>query len=168
MNNGHKLKQYNQSPSLTKGKLVKMYYKLLLTAVDKAKINLEINAYEKASAYLIIAQDCIYELNCALDFSINPEVGKRYRSLYDYLFRLLLETNVRKDPIKLGEVMSISQTMMDLWEQVLSRQDAQVESDLNKGNRLNGVAGQNAIKKRKEIVYKSHLVEKKSILDLKK
>src|SRR6056297_129629 len=143
MSKGYKLKQYDQRASLTKGKLVKMYYKVLLNAVDKAKMNLENKAYEKASVYLIIAQDCVYELNCALDFSINPEVGKRYRSLYDYLFRLLLETNVSKDPKKLSEVKSISQTMMDLWEQVLSLQDAQVESGLKKGNRLNGVAGQN-------------------------
>ena len=168
MKKNQNLQQYGQASSVTKGKLVKMYYKVLINAIEKAKKSLESKSYDRGSGFLLIAQDCVYELNASLDMSVNSEMANHYRNLYDYLFRGFLEANLKKDPTKLDELLKLSLSLMDLWELTLREQGILLESDYHTGNKLNGIVGKNAIKKRKEIVYKSNLVEKSGRLDLKK
>lgn len=78
---------------------------------------LEKNEIEKANTNMIKAQKIIVEFRCTLDFSY--PVAKDFDLVYDYIYRRLVEANVKKDSVPLEEALKYIREMRDTWKEVM-------------------------------------------------
>jgi len=69
------------------------------------------------------AQDIIRELNCALNMEQGGEFANTLRRLYDYFDRRLRESNVRKEPTGVREVIRHLTVLRDAWATMLLNQN---------------------------------------------
>jgi flagellar protein FliS len=68
------------------------------------------------SRQLLRAQDVVMELRC----SLNPEGGEmaaNLDSLYAYMFRLLVDANVRRDRAKAAAVLALLKPLQEAWRE---------------------------------------------------
>ena len=83
---------------------------IALSAMDKED-------YEKANTNLIKAEKIIKELQATLDFKY--PVAKSFDSVYDYVYRRLIDANIRKDKDILEEALGYIREMRDTWKEVM-------------------------------------------------
>jgi flagellar secretion chaperone FliS len=65
------------------------------------------------------AQEIIRELNRALDLALGGELALQLRRLYDYFDRRLMESNMKKEPEGIHEVISRVSTLRNAWATML-------------------------------------------------
>lgn len=75
------------------------------------------NDVEKASNNIIKAERIITEFRCTLDFKY--PVAKDFDIVYDYIYRRLVEANIRKDAEILTEALKYIREMRDTWKEVM-------------------------------------------------
>ncbi len=68
---------------------------------------------------VIRAQDIIRELDRCLDLAAGGELALHLRRLYDYFDRRLMESNIRKQPAGIREVISRISDLRDAWAGML-------------------------------------------------
>jgi flagellar protein FliS len=68
------------------------------------------------------AQDIIRELNWCLNMEQGGELAATLRRLYDYLDRRLMESNLKKDPSGIHEVIRRLTVLKDAWATILGKQ----------------------------------------------
>lgn len=71
---------------------------------------------------ILRAQEIINELNTSLNLELGGEVALNLRRLYTYLDRRLMESNLKKEPEGIKEVISRLTVLRDAWATMLSRQ----------------------------------------------
>lgn len=69
------------------------------------------------------AQEIIHELNCALNMNQGGEIASTLRQLYDYFGRRLRESNLRKEPTGVREVIRHLTVLRDAWATMLRNQN---------------------------------------------
>jgi flagellar protein FliS len=74
------------------------------------------------------AQEILHELNMALDLDQGGELAHTLRSLYEYMDRRLLESNLQKSADGLIETRKHLATLRDAWAQMLRGSDDNVPS----------------------------------------
>jgi flagellar secretion chaperone FliS len=74
---------------------------------------------------LLKAQAIIEELNQALDVRAGGEFALNLRSLYNYLDRRLTDSNLRKEPAGIHEVIERLSVLRDAWREMLAQGGAQ-------------------------------------------
>ena len=75
------------------------------------------NNIEKASKSIIKAQDIISEFRCTLDMKY--DISHQLELLYDYMYRRLLDANIKKDSAIVEEVLGFAKELRDTWEQAM-------------------------------------------------
>ena len=70
---------------------------------------------------IIRAQAIINELNYSLDMKAGQEFSTTMRGLYDYMDRRLQESNQRKTPEGIEEVIRRISVLRDAWSEMMSR-----------------------------------------------
>lgn len=110
---------YQQNSVLTAspGELTLMLYNGCLKFIHIAKIGMSEKNYEKKNTYILKAQDIIRELMVTLNEEM--EISKQLMPLYDYLYRRLIQANVKNDPAILDEVEGFVTEFRDTWKQVI-------------------------------------------------
>ncbi len=78
---------------------------------------LENNDIQKASDNMIKAQKIIVEFRATLDFKY--AVAKDFDLVYDYIYRRLVEANVKKDAAILEDALKYIRIMRDTWKEVM-------------------------------------------------
>jgi flagellar protein FliS len=73
---------------------------------------------------ILKAQAILAELNQSLDMSAGGEFAANLRGLYDYLDRRLLESNLRKEPEGIREVIRHLGIIRAAWREMLAQQGA--------------------------------------------
>ena len=73
--------------------------------------------YEEINKNLKKAQDCIMELRMGLDFKY-PVAGE-FEKVYDYIYRRLVEGNMKKDVDIIKDTLTHINTMRDTWREVV-------------------------------------------------
>jgi flagellar protein FliS len=113
--------QYKQNSvtSANPGQLTLMLYDGAIKFIKKAVIGIEKKDIEGANIAIIRAQDIILYLNDTL----NPqyEISKSLSSLYDYIYRRLIEANINKSAPVLEEAVSMVEELRDTWMSVLKK-----------------------------------------------
>lgn len=71
----------------------------------------------KANENIIKAEKIIVELRTTLDMKY--PVAKDFDRVYDYIYRKLVEANVKKDKEALQEALKHIKTMRDTWKEVM-------------------------------------------------
>ena len=75
---------------------------------------------------IVRAQRIVVELSTTMNAEVNPELCGRLAGLYTYVYRLLVDANVQRDPAKIDEALGLLQHIRETWLMALSklRQDA--------------------------------------------
>lgn len=108
--------QQNQVFTAPQEKLVTMLYDGALRFINQAKQGIEEKDIEKANQNFIKAQRILAELMGNLDRSVG-EVAENLFSVYDYMYRSLVEANIKKDGEKAQEIYDMLKELRDTWVQ---------------------------------------------------
>lgn len=110
---------YKNSKILTASpaELTLMLYDGAVKFCNVALISLEKNDYEKVSENLIKAQKIIMEFRSTLDFKY--PVAKDFDVVYEYIYRRLVDANMKKDAEIIKEALKHIKEMRETWKEVM-------------------------------------------------
>lgn len=105
--------------------LTLMLYEGAIKFCNKAAYAMEHKDIEKTNENLIKAQKIIVEFRSTLDFKY--PVAKEFELVYDYIYRRLIEANIKKDPEILEEALGYIREMRDTWKDVMRKNKIYVQ-----------------------------------------
>lgn len=110
---------YNDSKILTASpaELTLMLYEGAIKFCNLAEMAIEKNEYDKAHLNIIKAERIISEFRATLDFKY--PVAKDFDAVYDYIYRRLIDANIKKDKDVLLEALGYIREMRDTWKEVM-------------------------------------------------
>lgn len=128
MNGNNPLRAYKETQIKTAspGKLIIMLYDGAIKHCKLAHENLEkgFKFNDKACQSLTKAQDIISELMVSLDFEKGGDIAKNLFSLYVYMNRRLLDSNLQKDAEPVKEVQNMLSELRGAWIQIIDQRPA--------------------------------------------
>jgi flagellar protein FliS len=104
---------YTSSPE----ELTMMLYNGLVKFIMQAQVAIEKNDLEKANEGIIRAQEIVSEFQVTLDMKY--PISESLMLLYDYMYRRLIEANIKKDAEILGEILDYAKELRDTWGQAM-------------------------------------------------
>lgn len=107
-----------QVSTASPGQLVVMLYDGAIRHCNQAKAELEAKRVSQARRHLVKAQDIVGELMATLNVEAGGELGTQLYRLYDYLFRRIVQANVRRDPAAVDEVVARLTELREAWAAV--------------------------------------------------
>jgi flagellar secretion chaperone FliS len=117
VSNPYQSYQQNAINTASPGELTLMLYNGCLKFIHIAKVGITEKDIEKKNSNLQRAQNIIQELMVTLNTEL--EVAKNMMALYDYLYRRLIEANIKSDLAILEEVEEFVTDFRDTWKQVI-------------------------------------------------
>ncbi|WP_339171646.1 flagellar export chaperone FliS [Anoxybacillus sp. FSL W8-1294] len=117
MNNPYQSYQTNAVQTASPGELTLMLYNGCLKFIAQAKKAIEDKDIEARNTNLLKAQKIIQELMVTLNMEY--EVAKSMMTMYDYMYRRLVEANIKSDVTILEEVEGYVKEFRDTWKQVI-------------------------------------------------
>ena len=99
------------------GELTLMLYNGCLKFLVKAKNAIDEKDFQEKNTNIQKAQAIISELMITL--KTDQEVGQQMHSLYDYMNRRLIESNIKNDKEIIDEVIGLTTEFRDTWKQVI-------------------------------------------------
>ncbi|UQZ47530.1 flagellar export chaperone FliS [Bacillus sp. PK3-037] len=109
--------QQNSVNTATPGELTLMLYNGCLKFIKLASQAIDNNDMERKNENLIKAQNIIQELNGTLNRNI--ELSGSMGAMYDYMYRRLVEANIKSDTSMLAEVEGYVTDFRDAWKQAM-------------------------------------------------
>lgn len=106
--------------TLSPGKLLLMLYDGAIRNVKDAREAIKTKDYNMAHNRIIKAQDIVTELMVTLNMEY--DISKQLYSIYDYIYRRMVEANVNKDTEILDEVEGFLTELRDTWQEVVKKQ----------------------------------------------
>ena len=113
--NAYQQYQYNSIMSASPERLLLMLLEGAIKFVKLARKAIEEKDIEEANLYLTKAQDIIAELNQSLDMSF--DISENLAGIYDFLYRQLVDANIKKDAEALDVVESMLAELKSTWEE---------------------------------------------------
>lgn len=113
--NAYQQYQYNSIMSASPERLVLMLFEGAIKFVKLARKAIEEKDIAGANENLTKAQDIIAELDRSLDMSY--DISQNLAGIYDFLYRQLVDANIKKDAEILDVVESMLVDLKDTWEQ---------------------------------------------------
>ena len=113
--------EYNRNKILTASpaELTLMLYEGAIKFCNIALIAIEKNDYEKAHINIKKAENIITEFKITLNHKY--PVAKDFENIYNYIYALLVDTNIKKDPEILNQALDQIRGMRDTWKEVMNR-----------------------------------------------
>lgn len=97
--------------------LTLMLYDGAIKFCNIALMALEKDDYGKANENIIKAEKIIMEFRRTLDFKY--PVAKDFDVIYDYIYRRLIDANLKKDPEILKDALEQIKGMRETWQEVM-------------------------------------------------
>jgi flagellar protein FliS len=116
-NNGYDQYKSNSINTATPEELTLMLYNGLVKFLMQAQAAIDVQNIEKANNGIVKAQAIIVEFITTLD--MNFEVSQNLELLYDYMYRQLVQANLKKDKDILDEVLGMAKELRDTWTQAI-------------------------------------------------
>lgn len=107
----------NAVETASPAKLTLMLYDGAVKFCNIALESIDENDISKANTNIIKAEKIIVELRSTLDMKY--PVAKDFDRVYDYIYRRLVEANVKKDKEVLQEALRHIKTMRETWKEVM-------------------------------------------------
>ncbi len=113
--------EYNRNKILTASpaELTLMLYEGAIKFCNIALIAIEKGDLQKAHTNIKKAEDIITEFKVTLNHKY-PVAGD-FEKIYDYIYSLLVNANVKKDPEILNQALDEIRGMRDTWKEVMNR-----------------------------------------------
>lgn len=111
--------QYKENAinTASKGELLIMLYDGAIKFCNQAIIAIEQKDIENTNNYIIRVEDIILELQATLDSKY--EISKSLNPLYDYIYRRLVEANIKKNKEILEEVKELLKPIRDSFKKAM-------------------------------------------------
>ncbi|MGI6488887.1 MAG: flagellar export chaperone FliS [Syntrophomonadaceae bacterium] len=134
--NARAYQQYRNSvvETASPGRLLLMLYNAAIRNLDAAHRAIEDQNTVQANDCLLKAQDILLELMSTLDMEY--EIAKQLLSLYDYMYRQLIQANVKKDVELVDEVRGFLVELRDTWQEAIKRNVSTSTSNADKTQRV--------------------------------
>jgi flagellar protein FliS len=116
-NNPYQSYQENAVQTASPGELTLMLYNGCLKFIKLARKAIEEKNMEERNTNLLKAQKIIRELMVTLNMEY--DVAKPMMLMYDYIYRRLVEANIKNDVAILEEVEGYVTEFRDTWKQVI-------------------------------------------------
>jgi len=116
-NRAAQMYQKNAVQTASLAKLTLMLYDGAVKFTNIAIEAIEAGDIEKAHNNIVKAQNIIVEFRSTLDMKY--PVAKDFDVVYDYIYRRLVEANMKKDKDILVEALKHIKTMRDTWREVM-------------------------------------------------
>lgn len=97
--------------------LVLMLYEGAIKFCNIAMGAIEKKDYEKANTNIQKARRIVVELQTTLDHKY--KVAEDFDVIYDYIFKTLVQANVKKDPEILEEALKQLRDLRDAWKEIM-------------------------------------------------
>ncbi|MCI8306456.1 MAG: flagellar export chaperone FliS [Lachnospiraceae bacterium] len=117
VNNAASAYKNSKIQTASPAELTLMLYDGAVKFCNVALISLEKNDYEKVSENLIKAQKIIMEFRSTLDFKY--PVAKDFDVVYEYIYRRLVDANLKKDAEIIEEALKHIKEMRETWKEVM-------------------------------------------------
>lgn len=117
MTNAANAYKNNAINTASPAELTLMLYEGAIKFCNIALGAMEKNDIMKTSENIIKAEKIIMEFRGTLDFKY--PVAKDFELVYDYIYRRLVEANVKKDPDILSDALKYIREMRDTWKEVM-------------------------------------------------
>ncbi len=113
--------QYRNSAveTASPGALLLMLYDAAIQSLEGARSAIEAKDMAQAHRHLTKAQDIVLELMSTLN--MDYEISKSLWSLYDYLYRQLVQANVKKSVELIDEVNSFMCELRETWREAVKK-----------------------------------------------
>ncbi len=110
--------QYKKASIQTagQGKLILMMYEGAIRFINTAVENIPDKKFDIVNKNILKAQDIITELMLALNMEIGGDIAKNLYSLYEYMNRRLVESNLKKNAEIAAEVIKLLTELKEAWE----------------------------------------------------
>lgn len=115
--NAARLYKQNSVKTASPAKLTLMLYDGAVKFCNIAIEGIDTNDIMKANENIIKAEKIIVELRATLDMKY--PIAKEFDRVYDYIYRRLVEANMKKDKGILNDALKHIKTMRDTWKEVM-------------------------------------------------
>ena len=105
----------------TPEQLQMMLYDGAIRFSEQAKAALEAGDYEKSYAAISRVQKILTEMSCGLKHDVLPELCDKLAALYSYVYRKLIDANVRRDLAAMEEALGVLRYQRDTWAMLLDQ-----------------------------------------------
>ncbi|NLB17461.1 MAG: flagellar export chaperone FliS [Syntrophomonadaceae bacterium] len=113
------------------GKLLLLLYDAAICNLEEAVINIGDKDIAAAHHRLIKGQDIVLEFICTLN--MDYEISHKLKDLYDYMYRRLVEANVKKDVEIIEEVRGLLGELRDTWRDAVNKTNVRVPASVKRG-----------------------------------
>ena len=112
----------NRILTASPAELTLMLYDGAIKFCNIAIMALEKDDLEKAHINIIKVQKIIMEFRATLDFKYPS--ANQFELVYDYIYRRLVEGNIKKDKEIIEEALGYIREMRDTWKEVMKAQNS--------------------------------------------
>jgi flagellar protein FliS len=105
----------------TPEQLQMMLYDGAIRFAEQAKAALIAEDFEKSYQAIARVQKIITELSCGLKHDVFPELCEKLGALYSYVYRKLIDANVKHDPEALEEAIGLLRYQRETWALLLDQ-----------------------------------------------
>ena len=109
----------NRIETATPAELTLMLYEGAVKFCNIAIVGLEKNDYEKVNTNIQKCRNIIVELTSTLNMKY--PAAEDFKRMYDYIFALLTEANMKKDMELLERALEELRGMRDVWKEVMTK-----------------------------------------------
>src|SRR5438552_729750 len=96
-----------------------MLYDGAIRFSEQAKVSLAKKDFEQSYTAISRAQKIITELSCSLKHDLAPELCGKLSSLYNFVYRKLLEANIEHNVESIDDALSILRYQRQTWAMLL-------------------------------------------------
>lgn len=114
-------RQYNKSKILTASpaELTLLLYEGAIKFCNIALVGFENNDMQKVHTNIVKAENIIAEFQATLNHKY--PVAEDFDKIYEYIFELLVDANIKKDKELLERALKEIRGMRDTWKEVMAR-----------------------------------------------
>lgn len=117
-NNAAKAYGNNRVNTASPAELTLMLYEGAVKFGNKALVAMENNDYEQVHINIQKCRNIVVELTSTLNMKY--PVATDFKNMYDYIFALLLQANLKKDVELLSRAVDELRDMRDIWKQIMA------------------------------------------------
>jgi flagellar protein FliS len=118
--NGLSAYQNTAVATQNQGRLVVLLYEGAIKFLRMAVKEIEARDWAAKGRHIVRAIDIINELNNELKMEEGGEIAQNLRKLYAFMVRHLGEANIKRDPERIQQVISILDDLNQGWKEVTS------------------------------------------------
>jgi flagellar secretion chaperone FliS len=116
--------QYKETEISTanQGKLIVMLYDGAIRFLNIALENLPSKKYDAVNNNILKAQDIVTELMLSLNIEAGGQIAQNLFSIYVYIKKLLIESNIKKEPDGIHEALKYMKDLRNAWDQIATKE----------------------------------------------